>query len=40
MQRIAALKPLGVGWVVLERKAATSFVCGFANEAVKVCRLP
>jgi len=39
-QRIAALKPLGVGWVVLERKAATSFVCGFANEAVKVCRLP
>jgi hypothetical protein len=39
-RRIAALKPLGVGWVVLERNAATAFVCDYANEAVKVCRLP
>jgi hypothetical protein len=39
-RRIAALKPLGVGWVVLERSAATAFVCDYANEAVKVCRLP
>lgn len=39
-RRIAALKPLGVDWVVLERSAATSFVCDYANEAVKVCRLP
>jgi hypothetical protein len=39
-RRIAALTPLGVTWVVLERKAATGFVCGYANDAVKVCRLP
>jgi hypothetical protein len=39
-QRFAALKPLGVTWVVLERQAVTGFVCAFANEAVKVCRLP
>lgn len=38
--RIAALKPLGVDWVVLERSATTAFVCDYANEAVKVCRLP
>jgi hypothetical protein len=39
-KRIAALGPLGVTWVVLERQAVTGFVCAFANEAVKVCRLP
>jgi hypothetical protein len=39
-RRIAALKPLGVDWVVLERNAATAFVCDYANEVVKVCRLP
>ena len=39
-RRIAALTPLGVTWVVLERKAVTGFVCGYANDAVKVCRLP
>jgi hypothetical protein len=38
--RIAALRPLGVDWVVLERNAATKFVCDYANGAVKVCRLP
>ncbi|HEY6412611.1 MAG TPA: hypothetical protein VIX42_02920 [Edaphobacter sp.] len=38
--RIAALRPLGVEWVVLERSAATAFVCDYTNEAVKVCRLP
>jgi hypothetical protein len=38
--RFAALRPLGVTWVVLERQAVTSFACEFANEAVKVCRLP
>jgi hypothetical protein len=38
--RIAALKPLGVTWVVLERGAVTGFVCGYENAAVKVCRLP
>jgi len=39
-ERVAVLKPLGVNWVVLEREALTGFVCGYANEAVKVCRLP
>jgi hypothetical protein len=39
-RRIAALKPLGVDWVVLERSAATAFVCDYANDVVKVCRLP
>jgi hypothetical protein len=39
-RRLARLKPLGVSWVVLRRNAATSFACEYANEAVKVCRLP
>ena len=39
-RRIGVLRPLGVTWVVLERGAATSFLCEYANEAVKVCRLP
>jgi hypothetical protein len=39
-ERVARLKPFGVTWVVLGRSAATGFACAFANEAVKVCRLP
>jgi hypothetical protein len=39
-RRVARLEPLGVSWVVLERGAVTAFVCEYANEAVKVCRLP
>jgi hypothetical protein len=39
-ERVAALAPEGVGWVVLERRAITSFACDYANAAVKVCRLP
>jgi hypothetical protein len=39
-ERVAALSPLGVTWVVLNRSAATGFACEYANEAVKVCRLP
>jgi hypothetical protein len=39
-ERLAVLRPLGVTWVVLERGAATAFLCEYANEAVKVCRLP
>jgi hypothetical protein len=39
-RRFAELRPLGVTWVVLERSAVTRFVCVYANEAVKVCRLP
>jgi hypothetical protein len=38
--RIAALKPLGVSWVVLAGKAVTGFQCEYANDVVKVCRLP
>ncbi|WP_051979713.1 hypothetical protein [Edaphobacter aggregans] len=39
-ERLAALVPEGAEWVVLERGAATSFACDYANAAVKVCRLP
>lgn len=39
-QRISALDPLGVTWVVLDRNAVTDFACGYENSAVKVCRLP
>ncbi len=39
-RRLETLAPLGVDWVVLERKAATEFPCGFENALVKVCRLP
>jgi hypothetical protein len=38
--RMEALRPLGVGWVVLDRGAATGFRCDYANRVVKVCRLP
>lgn len=38
--RIAALRPAGVNWIVLEHNAVTSFPCDYANTAVKVCRLP
>jgi hypothetical protein len=39
-ERLGALASEGVGWVVLERGAVTSFACDYANAAVKVCRLP
>ncbi len=39
-KRIGVLRPLGVGWVVLDRGAATGFRCDYANSVVKVCRLP
>jgi hypothetical protein len=39
-RRIAALRPLGIGWVVLNRGASTGFRCDYANAVVKVCRLP
>jgi hypothetical protein len=38
--RVAALRPLGVTWVVLEQSAVTEFACLYGNKAVKVCRLP
>jgi hypothetical protein len=39
-QRIAKLRPLGVTWLMLEPDALTGFACEYANEAVKLCRLP
>jgi hypothetical protein len=38
--RITALRPLGVGWIVLPGAAATGFICPYTEEAAKVCRLP
>ncbi|HXE09078.1 MAG TPA: hypothetical protein VN612_14350 [Acidobacteriaceae bacterium] len=38
-ERVARLKPLGVGWVVLEASARTEFACPYANAGVRVCRL-
>jgi hypothetical protein len=40
VRRVAVLRPLGVTWLVLEPNAVTGFACAYANEAVKVCRLP
>jgi type II secretory pathway pseudopilin PulG len=38
-QRVAALGPLGVSWVVLQTGATTHFDCPYANAAVMVCRV-
>jgi hypothetical protein len=38
--RIAALQPLGVSWIVLPSNAPTNFPCDYADATVKVCRLP
>jgi hypothetical protein len=38
-QRIAALSPLGVTWIVLKAGAVTSLDCPYGNRAVRVCRL-
>jgi hypothetical protein len=37
--RIAALRPLGVSWVVLQATAATQLACPYRNGAVQVCRV-
>ncbi len=39
-ERVKTLRPLDVEWVVMEKSAVTGFTCDYANEAVKVCRLP
>jgi hypothetical protein len=39
-QRVAALQPLGVTWLVLQAGATTRLNCPYANSAVKLCRLP
>jgi hypothetical protein len=38
-QRLAALRPLGVTWVVLRAGAITGFDCPYNNSAVRVCKL-
>lgn len=38
--RVAALRPLGVSWIVLPGGAVTGFMCPYTEEAAKVCRLP
>ena len=38
-ERVAALGPLGVTWLVLEEDTATGFDCPYQNASVKVCRL-
>ncbi len=38
-ERIAALGPLGVSWVVMDANAATYLDCPYRNAAVQVCRL-
>ncbi|HET9086139.1 MAG TPA: DUF6798 domain-containing protein [Acidobacteriaceae bacterium] len=39
-QRIQALAPYQVSWIVLPRNAVTRFDCPYSNSAVRVCRLP
>jgi hypothetical protein len=39
-ERVAALKPLGVSWLVLDAAAITGFDCPYRNAAVQICRLP
>lgn len=39
-QRVRALGPLQVGWVVLRRVSTTQFDCPYKNATVQVCRLP
>ncbi len=39
-ERTAALRPLHVGWVILSKDSRTEFACEYANDTVKVCRLP
>lgn len=38
--REAALRPLGVTWIILEANSLTGWQCPYVNETVKVCRLP
>ncbi len=38
-QRLAALHPFSIGWIVLPAASKTAFPCPFSNSAAKVCRL-
>lgn len=39
-ERLRKLRSFAVDWVVLTRNARTQFDCPYANDAVKVCRVP
>ena len=39
-QRIAALTPFGVSWIVLAGNVSTNFDCPYENSTVRICRLP
>ncbi|MEO6802429.1 MAG: DUF6798 domain-containing protein [Granulicella sp.] len=39
-ERLKALKPAGVDWIILQLQAQTTFDCPYRNDLVKVCRLP
>jgi hypothetical protein len=39
-ERLQRLRPLGVGWTVLEATSVTAWDCPYRNQTVKVCRLP
>jgi len=38
-ERMSALRPLGVSWVVLQAEASARFDCPYSNSSVKVCKL-
>jgi len=38
-ERLARLQPLGVNWLLLSAKSATSFSCPYRNSVSQVCRL-
>jgi hypothetical protein len=38
--RLRSLTPLGVSWLILDRKATTAFNCPYRNASVKICQLP
>ena len=39
-ERVARLQPLGVTWMVLDAGARTALDCPYANNSVRVCKLP
>jgi hypothetical protein len=38
-QRLARLRPLGAGWILLSRTAVTALPCPYRNAVAQVCRL-
>lgn len=39
-ERVARVKPLGAGWLLLPVEAITMFPCPYENSVAKVCRIP